>query len=490
MYCYICGEINQPKLEFMKKYQSLWLFLWVFIAITSHAQKTDCEFNIREALFYLKEDANFTKDSLKSVQLLKPCLEKGYDKAQLLMGRLHQAKKTEESYQKAFKLFKKAAQQENALAMADLGVLYKYGRGCKLNFNKARKWFQKSAELGNSKAAYSLGYLYFKGLGNIQQDYNKAVKWFQKSDYPMAKYWLGVCYLKGYGVAKDINKTNELLGEEFAENNIDKTSIDVIQNSIAKDIDTSLNIENDAERETKITQDFLLGNWKGTLLKLDWSKNHIESKKEIEVSFLLDSVTGTLKSMMHIDDNIIQDEIIKIENALYFENTEFILPHDSFKKSIPNRLTYSVISGDLKIKSVHNNDYLIANIESYIKNWNEAGMPLRLVLKKKETFNNRDKELSNDALIALSEQEDSFIKLYPNPFKNDLIISYSLTKQAIIEVQLSDLQGNVKVVVTDSKIQDKGDYRYHIDGSILKKGVYVVTVLLDGQRKTRVIIKK
>ncbi len=476
----------------MKNFRLLWIALCVSISI-AHAQETDCDFNFREALFYLKGDANFAKDSLKSVRLLKPCVEKGFDKAQVLMGRLWQAKKTEEGNKKAFDLFKKAAQQSNALAMADLGVLYKYGRGCKLNFNKARKWFKKSAELGNNKAAYSLGYLYLKGFGSIEQDYRKAVKWFKQSDYKMANYWLGVCYLKGYGVAKDIQKASELLGKSFISNNLStNTNESANPTTITEtsDLVTSESITESNNTKEEIAQDFLLGNWKGTLLKLDWSKKQIEAKKEINIGFQLDSLTGTLKSILSIDKDVIKDDVLKIDNSIYFENTNVLLPHDSYKENIPNTLNYEILSSDLSIKTVNGITYLVANIESYIKNWNEAGIPLRLVLQKTATFNNTDEELSNDALIALSKQANNFIKLYPNPFKEDLIISYSLTKQATVKIQLSDLQGNIKEVVENNKIQEKGDYRYFLNGSHLKKGAYVVSVFVNNERKTRVIIKK
>ena len=49
-----------------------------------------------------------------------------------------------------------AAKNDNPIAAADLGVFYKYGKGCKLNFNKARHWFEKASENGNSKNKASL----------------------------------------------------------------------------------------------------------------------------------------------------------------------------------------------------------------------------------------------------------------------------------------------------------------------------------------------
>jgi TPR repeat protein len=168
----------------MKKINTLFFvcFFAILATIKTNAQDQkplNCEANFSKAIFYIKRANNIEVDSLKAVSLLQPCLAIGDDKAQLLMGNLHEAKMNEQGYKKAFKLYKKSAKQGNATAAQKLGVLYKYGRGCNLNFNKARKWFKKSAKLGNDKAKYSLGYLYLKGFGNIPQNYFKAVKWFQ-----------------------------------------------------------------------------------------------------------------------------------------------------------------------------------------------------------------------------------------------------------------------------------------------------------------------
>ncbi|WP_299110228.1 tetratricopeptide repeat protein, partial [uncultured Tenacibaculum sp.] len=94
-------------------------------------------------------------NSEKAIKYLTPCVEKGNADAQYLLGSIYDLQKTEENYAKAFELYRASSEQENALAMTSLGVLYKYGRGCKLNYNKARKWFKKAAKLGNDKAAYS-----------------------------------------------------------------------------------------------------------------------------------------------------------------------------------------------------------------------------------------------------------------------------------------------------------------------------------------------
>uniref|UniRef100_UPI00261D0249 T9SS type A sorting domain-containing protein n=1 Tax=uncultured Tenacibaculum sp. TaxID=174713 RepID=UPI00261D0249 len=117
-------------------------------------------------------------------------------------------------------------------------------------------------------------------------------------------------------------------------------------------------------------------------------------------------------------------------------------------------------------------------------------LPIRMVLTKVKGFENSEDELSDDALKALSEQENNFIKLYPNPFENDLIVSYSLEEKATVKVELLDLSGNSIVELEKEVLQEKGSYNYFVDGTHLEKGMYIITVVVNNQRETRIVVKK
>lgn len=466
------------------------LCLTITSTVKAQEKELDCDFNFREALFYLKGDENFKKDSLKSIEFLKPCLKIGDAKAQLLMARLYTAKKDEKNYKKAFKLLKKSAKQGNAIAAGDLGVLYKYGRGCNLNFNKARRWFKKAAELGNDKASYSLGYLFLKGFGNIDQDYSKAVKWFKKSKHPMAKYWLGVCYYYGYGIQQDIIKANELLGTNFesiTNNNENTINTDNIINEVSEQAD--FNSENTVNSEG-ILENTLFGKWSGSLLKYDWSGKHIEHKHLLNIEFKYDSIQETPIYSIIIEGQELTGNLNKTENYIYFEDVLVKLPHTSFNERIPNELVYEFLSTDLNMKNLGEATFLIGNIDSYISDFNESGAPLKLVLRKKETFANSNEELSDDVLQALAEQEENFIKLYPNPFESDLVISYTLEAPSFVEVKITDINGTKNSVVEKGKEQKAGKHSYFFNGNNLEKGIYIVTVITNNQKKTRIIVKK
>jgi TPR repeat protein len=145
--------------------------LFAVPCLSAQEQAPNCNENLQKTLAHFQGTATIAKDSLKAIEYLKPCLEAKNANAQLIMGHLYLNSPDEYNIEKGFKLIKKAAKQKHPVALENLGVLYKYGRGCKLNFNKARRSFKKSAKLGNHKAAYSLGYLYLKGLDITQYKY-------------------------------------------------------------------------------------------------------------------------------------------------------------------------------------------------------------------------------------------------------------------------------------------------------------------------------
>ena len=136
------------------------------------------------------------------------------------------------------------------------------------------------------------------------------------------------------------------------------------------------------------------------------------------------------------------------------------------------------------------NAVLIGNLDSFIKEFNEVGAPMKFVIEKKQQFTNTDDEISEDILEALATQEENCIKLYPNPFVNDLIISYTLENPSTVEVRVTDIYGAKSSVVCQREDQLTGKHSYFFEGSHLKKGTYVVSVTINNERKTRIIVKK
>ena len=83
-------------------------------------------------------------------------------------------------YATAERLFRLLAEQGNAAAQFNLGVMYNDGRGVPQNDAEAVKWFRKAADQGAAPAQFNLGNMYNDGRGVPQND-AEAVKCFRKA---------------------------------------------------------------------------------------------------------------------------------------------------------------------------------------------------------------------------------------------------------------------------------------------------------------------
>ncbi len=72
--------------------------------------------------------------------------------------------------------FRLAAEQGDAHAQYNLGVMYGNGRGVPRDETGAVRWFQLAAEQGDALAQYHLGFKYATGVG-VSQDYVAAYMW-------------------------------------------------------------------------------------------------------------------------------------------------------------------------------------------------------------------------------------------------------------------------------------------------------------------------
>lgn len=118
-------------------------------------------------------------------------------------------------YATAIKEWRPMAEQGDAAAQFNLGLLYYDGLGVPQDYAQAADWFLRSAEQDYGKAQLNLGALYGIGKG-VKRDYVQAYK------------WLNLCAAKGDSkcvaqrdlVAKKLNAsklaTAQRLSAEFA----------------------------------------------------------------------------------------------------------------------------------------------------------------------------------------------------------------------------------------------------------------------------------
>lgn len=69
------------------------------------------------------------------------------------------------------------AEQGDAAAQFNLGLVYDEGKAVLQDVAEALKWFRRAAEQGNAKAQFNLGLMYYEGRG-VPQDYVAAHMFF------------------------------------------------------------------------------------------------------------------------------------------------------------------------------------------------------------------------------------------------------------------------------------------------------------------------
>lgn len=80
-------------------------------------------------------------------------------------------------YERALTILRPLAEQGNAEAQFNLGIMYDKGRGVNQDDAEAVKWFRLAAEQGLAEALFVLGSMYETGHG-VSQDYVRAHMWY------------------------------------------------------------------------------------------------------------------------------------------------------------------------------------------------------------------------------------------------------------------------------------------------------------------------
>lgn len=122
-------------------------------------------------------------------------------------------------YGRAAGLFQTAAEQGDAAAQYNLGVLYENGQGVVKDYSRAAVWYRKSADMGDVNAQNNLANLYMFGLG-VPLDIGEAVKWLRKAGEqgePGAQFNLGILYMIGSSVPQDYQQAQTWLRKAAAQ---------------------------------------------------------------------------------------------------------------------------------------------------------------------------------------------------------------------------------------------------------------------------------
>jgi hypothetical protein len=139
----------------------------------------------------------------------------------------------DQSYEKAFDCYVKAAEKGNLEAQCDMGYMYLVGQGVVKDEVKSTYWWKKSADAGYVHSMRDVGRNYFGGIG-ANRDYTEACRYFQmasENNYSHGTTDLAYCFVEGLGVGKDVDMAANLFRHALVQDE-ERTVRDLIAHRI------------------------------------------------------------------------------------------------------------------------------------------------------------------------------------------------------------------------------------------------------------------
>lgn len=153
-------------------------------------------------------------------------------------------------YEKAERLYGKAAKKGDARAENNLGVMSMRGEGRSVNYSSAASHFRKAAEAGSAAAHYNLGLLHDSGVG-FSQNPGAAVREYRiaaEMGLAEAQYRLAVMTENGVGTPRDPAEAKRLYqmaavgGQDTAKARI--SGLSTVRIASEKDLLAALAVDN------------------------------------------------------------------------------------------------------------------------------------------------------------------------------------------------------------------------------------------------------
>ncbi|MGX2951472.1 SEL1-like repeat protein [Ursidibacter sp. B-7004-1] len=171
---------------------------------------------MKKFLFFLSFLAPFAlaeKVPFLTIPQLTEKAEQGDAMAQTILGTAYHFGRTEDylekDYAKALYWYQKVAEQNQPIALYQLGIMHEFGRGVEKDGKGAFKWYLKSAELGGRDAQTRVAFAYYKGDWVAKED-KQAFYWFKKvAEQGLYYDILGIFYFRGIGTEQNNEKAFE-----------------------------------------------------------------------------------------------------------------------------------------------------------------------------------------------------------------------------------------------------------------------------------------
>ncbi len=92
---------------------------------------------------------------------------------------------------------------------------------------------------------------------------------------------------------------------------------------------------------------------------------------------------------------------------------------------------------------------------------------------------------------AFKNQEKDVIKVYPNPFEDDVWIRYVLNSDSRVRLSIQDYYGRTAALLLSDETQKKGEQTMSFGQlSSLPSGLFVIRLEINDTDYTKIVIKK
>ena len=191
------------------------------------------------------------------------------------------------------------------------------------------------------------------------------------------------------------------------------------------------------------------------------------------------------------------DSALVFNNAVYYKK-------DHFNRQRPRQ--WNVVKATLSQSHVDGQPVLLGNLQLHCPRLKEPGRPTYLVLQPKPT--NRINELlvsearanstpSASATFeinsieaqAMPMQQHAQVLVYPNPFSDDLNVSFTLEKESFCQISIYSMSG-VLVYHQNLGVLGQGVHSYQLNMSAFAVGSYVLKLIRGDQVHTHIIVKQ
>jgi len=177
--------------------------------LTAAAEKGDADAQFRLGQAHLR-GIGVEKNLRKAYELILQAAEQGHADALGGVGYFYATGTiVRKDLAEAVGWFRKGAEKGGAKAQLNLGKALAYGRGVTANEPEGLQWIERAAAQGLPQAFHEQGEFHYYGKFGRSKDYQEAYRYYLKAaeaDYAGAQNMLGVIYLYGYGVPRNLSQ--------------------------------------------------------------------------------------------------------------------------------------------------------------------------------------------------------------------------------------------------------------------------------------------